>query len=65
MQWTANTAVNNDICTASGDQATPKIAATSDGGCYIMWFDNRVPNYKVYLQKMDPWVILFSEQTVY
>jgi hypothetical protein len=53
-QWTANTAVNNDICTASGDQATPKIAATSDGGCYIMWFDNRVPNYKVYLQKMDP-----------
>ncbi|MEO6693851.1 MAG: dockerin type I repeat-containing protein, partial [Ignavibacteria bacterium] len=28
-------------------------ASTSDGGCYILWFDNRVPNYKVYLQRMD------------
>ena len=53
-QWTSNTAVNTTICNESGDQATPKVAMTSDGGCYIMWFDNRVPNYKVYLQKLDP-----------
>lgn len=52
-QWTNNTAVNTAVCNASGDQATPKIASTSDGGCYIMWFDNRVPNYKVYLQRLD------------
>lgn len=53
-QWTSNTAVNTIICNEAGDQATPKVAMTSDGGCYIMWFDNRVPNYKVYLQKLDP-----------
>lgn len=53
-QWTSNTAVNTAICNESGDQATPKVAMTSDGGCYIMWFDNRVPNYKVYLQRLDP-----------
>jgi len=52
-QWTTNTAVNTSICNESGDQTIPKIASTSDGGCYIVWFDNRVPNYKVYLQKMD------------
>jgi len=53
-QWTSNTAVNSNVCNESGDQATPKVAMTSDGSCYIMWFDNRVPNYKVYLQKLDP-----------
>ena len=43
--------MNTTICNESGDQATPKIASTSDGGCYIMWFDNRVPNYKVYVNQ--------------
>ncbi|MEO8666271.1 MAG: hypothetical protein ABI462_12330, partial [Ignavibacteria bacterium] len=52
-QWTSNTALNNAICDTTGDQATPKIASTSDGGCYIMWFDNRVANYPVYLQRLD------------
>lgn len=52
-QWTNNVAVNNAICDTTGDQATPKIATTSDGGCYIMWFDNRSGNYAVYLQKLD------------
>jgi len=52
-QWSNNTAVNTSICDTTGDQATPKIASTSDGGCYIMWFDNRLPNYKVYLQRLD------------
>ncbi|MBV6477297.1 MAG: hypothetical protein HGGPFJEG_00034 [Ignavibacteria bacterium] len=53
-QWTSNTSANTTICNEVGDQATPKAAMTSDGGCYIMWFDNRVPNYKVYLQRLDP-----------
>ncbi len=52
-QWTNNTAVNNAICDTTGDQATPKIAPTSDGGCYIVWFDNRGGSYAVYLQKID------------
>ncbi|MBX7041894.1 MAG: hypothetical protein K1X85_03235 [Ignavibacteria bacterium] len=52
-QWTSNTGVNNAVSDTTGDQATPKISATSDGGCYIMWFDNRSSNYAVYLQKYD------------
>lgn len=52
-QWTSNISVNNAICDTAGDQAIPKIAATSDGGCYIVWFDNRNGNYSVYLQKTD------------
>jgi hypothetical protein len=31
----------------------PKIAATSDGGCYIGWFDARSGGYAVYLQKLN------------
>lgn len=64
-QWSNNDAVNTTICNAAGDQATPKIASTSDGGCYIMWFDNRIPNYAVYLQKLDAaGVELFTPQGI-
>ena len=52
-QWTSNASDNTVISNAASDQATPKIATTSDGGCYITWFDNSVPNYSVYLQKLD------------
>ena len=31
----------------------PKIAKTSDGGCYIGWFDQRSSGYAVYLQRLD------------
>lgn len=52
-QWTNNVGLNSATCDTTGEQATPKIASTSDGGCYIMWFDNRSGNYSVYLQKYD------------
>lgn len=52
-QWTSNASGNTVISNAAQDQATPKIAVTSDGGCYITWFDNSVPNYSVFLQKLD------------
>lgn len=51
--WTNDVSVNSPTCVQAGDQATPKIAATSDGGYYIAWFDNRVPNYKMYLQRYN------------
>ncbi len=42
------------ICDVAGEQALAKIAMTSDGGCYISWFDTRSGAYNVYLQRLDP-----------
>lgn len=56
-QWTGNTVTNTVISNPTGDQATPKIAMTSDGGCYITWFDNRAGSYAVYLQKLNKYGI--------
>ncbi|MBK7159780.1 MAG: hypothetical protein IPH77_14900 [Ignavibacteria bacterium] len=56
-QWTNNTVTNTVISNPTGDQATPKIAITSDGGSYITWFDNRAGSYAVYLQKLDKYGI--------
>ena len=38
-QWSTDPAVNLAVCDASGDQALAKIVSTSDGGCYVSWFD--------------------------
>lgn len=52
-QWSTNPAINLQISDLNGDQATPKIAATTDGGCYIAWFDNRSGSYAMYLQRLN------------
>lgn len=52
-QWTGDTTQNSGIAVLSGEQALPKTALTSDGGCYISWFDNRHGDYAVYLQKLN------------
>lgn len=52
-QWSSNPAVNLTVCDTTGEQVLPKIAATSDGGCYIGWFDARSGGYAVYLQKLN------------
>src|SRR5690349_20305532 len=52
-QWSTNPSVNLQISDLNGDQATPKIAATTDGGCYIAWFDNRSGSYAMYLQRLN------------
>ncbi len=52
-QWSADPATNLQVCDVTGAQALPKIASTTDGGCYIAWFDNRNGNYSVYLQRLD------------
>ena len=53
-QWSSNPAVNLTVCDTTGEQALAKIGSTSDGGCYISWFDNRSGSYAVYLQRLDP-----------
>jgi hypothetical protein len=52
-QWSADPMQNLGIAVADGDQALPKIEATSDGGCYISWFDNRSGSYCVYMQRLN------------
>lgn len=53
-QWSTDPNTNLKICDVAGEQALAKIAMTSDGGCYISWFDTRSGSYNVYLQRLDP-----------
>ncbi|MCW9065815.1 MAG: hypothetical protein OQJ78_05910, partial [Ignavibacteriaceae bacterium] len=53
-QWSTDPNTNLKICDVTGEQVLPKISLTSDGGCYIAWFDTRTSNYNVYLQRLDP-----------
>lgn len=52
-QWSSNPSVNLQVSDLNGDQATSKIAVTTDGGCYIAWFDNRGGSYAMYLQRLN------------
>ncbi len=52
-EWSNDPDANLAIVDADNAQVQPKIAATSDGGCYISWFDNRTGGYDVYIQKLD------------
>ncbi len=52
-QWSSDPNTNLSVCDTSGSQELPKIVATSDGGCYISWFDTRGGGYKVYLQRLN------------
>ena len=52
-QWSADSTENIQICDLSGDQVLPKIVSTSDGGCFISWFDQRSGDYCLYLQRLD------------
>ena len=52
-QWPQSADTNLVICNHNGEQVLPKIAATSDGGCFISWFDHASGNYDVYMQRLD------------
>jgi len=52
-QWSSDSLLNLQICDLAGDQTIPKIAATSDGGCFISWFDSRDSGYCLYLQRLN------------
>lgn len=52
-QWSSDPTVNQVVVDRAGDQALPKSAATSDGGCWVAWFDNASGNYDVYVQRFD------------
>jgi hypothetical protein len=52
-QWPSTPSPNFSVADRRGEQVLPKIAATSDGGCYIGWFDQFSGNYEVRLQRLD------------
>ena len=52
-QCSSDPNVNLAVCDTSGSQELPKIALTSDGGCYISWFDTRAGAYRVYMQRLN------------
>lgn len=53
-QWPDDASLNFPLCAEGGEQTLPKIAATSDGGCYVAWQDLRTGNYNTWLQLLDP-----------
>jgi hypothetical protein len=52
-QWISDPNVNLQVCDQTNDQVLPKISNTSDGGCYIAWFDTRAGGYRVYIQRLN------------
>jgi hypothetical protein len=52
-QWSADPANNLAIGDLANDQVQAKIKPTSDGGCYITWFDNASGGYDVKIQRLD------------
>lgn len=52
-QWSTDANSDTIVYNGIGDQVTPKIASTSDGGVYVGWFDNRAGNYDMRLQRFD------------
>ncbi len=52
-QWSSNPQTNLQICDINTSQLLQKIAATSDGGCFISWFDARTGPYRVYIQRLN------------
>jgi hypothetical protein len=52
-QWPESAAENLLICNHPSEQVLPKIGSTSDGGCYVCWFDLASGNYDVYLQRLN------------
>jgi hypothetical protein len=51
--WPRSADSNLVICNRFGEQALPKIGATSTGGCYVCWQDAGSGNYDTYLQLLD------------
>ncbi len=53
-QWSPDPAANLALADRPYEQSVPKMAATSDGGAYVGWYDVSSGNYDLYLQRLDP-----------
>ncbi len=52
-QWPDNPALNLGLSLTSGEGTDPHIVATSDGGCYVSWWDNTSGHYCMYMQRLN------------
>jgi hypothetical protein len=52
-QWPTNPALNRALSVTSGEASVPHIASTSDGGCYVSWWDNTSGHYCMYMQRLN------------
>jgi Secretion system C-terminal sorting domain len=52
-QWSDDPATNLLLSSGPGEQTTPIVEPTSDGGCWVLYYSNASGNYDVYLQKLD------------
>lgn len=51
--WPSDPSQNLAIAARASEQVVSKVGSTSDGGCYVGWFDNASGNYDVRLQRID------------
>jgi hypothetical protein len=51
--WPASADTSLVICDRTGQEDLGKVAVTSDGGCYISWYDWASGNWDIYLQRLD------------
>jgi len=52
-QWPDEPTQNLSISNQPGEQVIAKIATTSDGGCYVSFYNGASGNYDMYLQRLD------------
>ncbi len=52
-QWPIDPIDNLMLCNSTGEQETPKVVTTSDGGCYVTWYDKRTGNYSMMMQRLN------------
>jgi len=50
VQWTADGVA---LCTAAGEQWSPKITSDGAGGAIVTWYDWRSMNYNIYAQRVN------------
>src|SRR5258708_26160251 len=52
-QWSHDPLRNNALCTASGNQAYPRMVSDGKGGAIISWTDARGNDNDIYAQRMS------------
>ena len=54
-QWSSDPNINTPVIVGAGDQNTPLIRATSDGGAWVSWADNSAGSgYRHKVQHLTP-----------
>lgn len=52
-EWPSDPYLNLAIADRTSEQSVPHVAMTSDGGCYVGWYDLSFGQYAVCLQRLD------------